>query len=394
MQRMDKIPCELLLRIWDQVTFCLEENFFDCRPHEIYDKGSCILKLFHIGWKEKIYKFIRYKSQRSESMTLKSKLAKYIYKTAVSETQKRIWQLYFPKQVSQQRSDTIKILIKDTIGKNYLSSVSLESRNASTTTEASQSKSQKELVDDVELEKRSDLRSLQNPAEDIIKRNDAVSSILQNNNCNNINDGSLPVGDKSVSRKEMDRDEGIERNAMGEPFTTSNNTLESREESDGILSDSTRSNVIRVEEFKEARTSKKKSSSSANLYNITDNNNTDRRLFDSTKSAGVSSEPHIIDVRSISLTSFNTMEEVLPLPPNDLTLSITEEAKENEIQIQIQIPEDVICLNCPKISTVVCELCLKAYYCSKECAASHWIEKHHKYCTPPPRRVGVSEEKA
>ncbi|XP_046836262.1 variant-silencing SET domain-containing protein-like isoform X2 [Vespa crabro] len=354
LQRINKIPCELLVQIWDQVTFCLEESFFDCRAHEIYDKGTCVLKLFHVGWKEKIYKFIRYKSRQTsaESISnLKSKLAKYIYKTATMEAQKSICQVYLQKQKSQQLTDTMKILIQDMISKNH---VNVESKCGSNTEVSRSSKSQKEELDNIKLGKQSDLRSLKNLTEDINK-SDAISNILQ---------GSLPVDNNNkfdnelVSINEMNRNEG---DAV-KPFTSLKNILS---ESGGILSN-LRNKDIRVKEG-----------------NVTDN--IDPRRLDSRESP-ISSEPpppHIIDVRSISPTSFNTIKEVLPFPINDLQLSnINDDTKENGIEIKIQIPEDVICLNCSKISTVVCEICLEAHYCSKECAASHWIEKHHKYCKP------------
>ncbi|KAF7381325.1 hypothetical protein HZH66_013719 [Vespula vulgaris] len=380
-QRINTIPCELLLQIWDQVTFCLEENFFDCRAHEIYDKGSCILKLFHMGWKEKIYKFIRYKSQRGEFVALQSKLAKYIYKTAVIETQKRICQLYLQKQESQERSDTTKILIQDMTSKNNVSSVNLETQYPSKT-EARKSKSQR--VDNVELKKQSDLHSLKSAVERILG-NDTISSILQNNNSLLIDSNKFDNKPVSID-DEMDHNGGI-KNVIDDITLESKTKNEenvslSREESVEILSSTSTNKGVRLEEFqlyvKEESLSPKR--------NITDD--IDHRQVDSTESA-ISSEPHIIDVRSISPTSFNTMEEVLALPLNDLQLSTTEDTKENGIEIKIQIPEDVICLNCSKISTVVCEVCLEAHYCSKECAASHWIEKHHKYCMP--HRVTVSE---
>ncbi|XP_035737361.1 putative histone-lysine N-methyltransferase 1 isoform X3 [Vespa mandarinia] len=351
LQRINKIPCELLVQIWDQVTFCLEESFFDCRAHEIYDKGTCVLKLFHVGWKEKIYKFIRYKSRQSstESITnLKSKLAKYIYKTATMEAQKSIWQVYLQKQKSQQLTDTMKILIQDMISKNH---VNVESKCGSKTEASRSSKSQKEELDNIiKLEKQSDLRSLKNLTEDINK-SDAISNILQS---------TLPVDNKFdnelVSINEMNRNEG---DAV-EPFTSLQNILSES----GVILSNLRNKDIRVKEG-----------------NITDN--TDPRRLDSRESPISSDPPHIIDVRSISPTSFNTIKEVLPFPINDLQLSnINDDTKENGIEIKIQIPEDVICLNCSKISTVVCEICLEAHYCSKECAASHWIEKHHKYCKP------------
>ncbi|XP_043682902.1 MATH and LRR domain-containing protein PFE0570w-like [Vespula pensylvanica] len=383
-QRTNTIPCELLLQIWDQVTFCLEENFFDCRAHEIYDKGSCILKLFHMGWKEKIYKFIRYKSQHGEFVALQSKLAKYIYKTAVIETQKRICQLYLQRQESQERSDTMKILIQDMTSKNNASSVNLETQYPSKT-EARKSKSQR--VDNVELKKQSDLHSLKNAVERIL-RNDTISSILQNNNSLLIDSNKFDNKPVSIDN-EMDHNGGIK--SVIDDVTLENKTKNqedvsvAREESVEILSTSTNKGV-RLEEFqlyvKEESLSPKR--------NITDN--IDHRQVDSIESA-ISSEPHIIDVRSISPTSFNTMEEVLALPLNDLQLSTTEDTKENGIEIKIQIPEDVICLNCSKISTVVCEVCLEAHYCSKECAASHWIEKHHKYCMPHHATASEDDDK-
>ncbi|XP_020285970.1 MATH and LRR domain-containing protein PFE0570w-like isoform X2 [Pseudomyrmex gracilis] len=43
--------------------------------------------------------------------------------------------------------------------------------------------------------------------------------------------------------------------------------------------------------------------------------------------------------------------------------------------------EHIPCLRCKRTSTVYCEACLSATYCSKRCASLHWKSKHQKLCT-------------
>lgn len=46
------------------------------------------------------------------------------------------------------------------------------------------------------------------------------------------------------------------------------------------------------------------------------------------------------------------------------------------------VNEDVPCLRCKRKSTVCCENCLAAYYCSERCSKLHWYSSHHKHCKP------------
>lgn len=81
---------------------------------------------------------------------------------------------------------------------------------------------------------------------------------------------------------------------------------------------------------------------------------------------------HIEDIRSISLETFEKMEET-----NNIITTIDGNIEEEEIKI---------CLFCGKPSTVACSICLEAKYCSKECFERHW-EDHYKDCTPVKKRV-------
>lgn len=81
---------------------------------------------------------------------------------------------------------------------------------------------------------------------------------------------------------------------------------------------------------------------------------------------------HIEDIRSISLETFEKMEEI-----NNIISTTDGNIEEEEIKI---------CLFCGKPSTVACSICLEAKYCSKECFEQHW-EDHYKDCTPVKKRV-------
>ncbi|XP_043788013.1 protein PF14_0175-like isoform X3 [Apis laboriosa] len=81
---------------------------------------------------------------------------------------------------------------------------------------------------------------------------------------------------------------------------------------------------------------------------------------------------HIEDIRSISLETFEKMEET-----NNIISTTDGNIEEEEIKI---------CLFCGKPSTVACSICLEAKYCSKECFEQHW-EDHYKDCTPVKKRV-------
>ena len=81
---------------------------------------------------------------------------------------------------------------------------------------------------------------------------------------------------------------------------------------------------------------------------------------------------HIKDIRSISLETFEKMEET-----NNIISTTDGNIEEEEIKI---------CLFCGKPSTVACSICLEAKYCSKECFERHW-EDHYKDCTPVKKRV-------
>ncbi|XP_031776354.1 protein PF14_0175-like isoform X2 [Apis florea] len=81
---------------------------------------------------------------------------------------------------------------------------------------------------------------------------------------------------------------------------------------------------------------------------------------------------HIEDIRSISLETFEKMEET-----NNIISTTDGNIEEEEIKI---------CLFCGKPSTVACSICLEAKYCSKECFERHW-QDHYKECTPVKKRV-------
>ncbi|XP_032675950.1 uncharacterized protein LOC116846351 isoform X2 [Odontomachus brunneus] len=99
---------------------------------------------------------------------------------------------------------------------------------------------------------------------------------------------------------------------------------------------------------------------------------------------------NIINICNISSTLFEKMDSNTFLSQDDQLHILgegedTESARESSNSnnnSEIVNEEDVPCLRCKRNSTVCCENCLAAYYCSERCSKLHWYSSHHKHCKP------------
>lgn len=94
----------------------------------------------------------------------------------------------------------------------------------------------------------------------------------------------------------------------------------------------------------------------------------------------------IFDVCSISQTSYEKIDSNTILVEDDKP-QLYDEKENKELSnlsnnSEIVDKQDIKCLRCKRTSTVCCENCLKAYYCSKRCSNLHWNSTHYKSCTP------------
>ncbi|KAI4477356.1 hypothetical protein M0804_012742 [Polistes exclamans] len=372
------ISYDLLLQIWDQITFCYEEDLINCKTHNSYGKYTCILEIFQKTWRDKMYNFIVYKSQKNESFILKSKQGKYLHKTAIIEKQRKEWQLNLQENEYQNQLNAMKIMNQNIISLNTVPLKNLESQAG--TTQHKQTKKS----DNVIQRKRTESRKLKSFAQQLIDSTTS-SDILQDNT------NSLPVelnNTKNVNKLPLVRKKYKKTTNVEEPSTSLGNKTENELNINFITSTLKNKDKTNQEESAQIAPIHMKEVS---LLEERTEDNIDSQRCDSKESVTIIPAPHIVDVRTISQNVFNEIEEVSACFSNDTQLSTDDNIQQNEIQIKIQLPENIICLNCPNISTVVCEVCLDAHYCSKECAASYWVEKHYKYCTP--HRSKKSKEK-
>ncbi|XP_043488595.1 metacaspase-2-like [Polistes fuscatus] len=360
---------DLLLQIWDQITFCFEENLINCMTYNSYGKYSCTLEVFQKTWRDKMCNFIVYKSQKNESLILKSKQGKYLQKTAIIEKQRKEWQLNLQEKECQNQLNAMNIMNQNITSLNTAPLKNLESEAG--TTQHKQTKK----VDNIKQKKRIESRKLIRSAQQLIDSTTS-SDILQNNTNSLLVDLSNTTNLNKLAsvRKKHKKPTNVE-----EPSTSLGDKTENEINVNFITS--TFNNKDKTNQEESAQTVPIHMKEVSLLEEKTEDN-IDCKRCDSRESVTIMPAPHILDVRTISQNVFNEIEEVSTCFSNDTQLSTGNDIQQNEIQIKIQLPENIICLNCPKISTVVCEVCLDAHYCSKECAASYWVEKHYKYCTP------------
>ncbi|KYN11707.1 hypothetical protein ALC57_16156 [Trachymyrmex cornetzi] len=103
----------------------------------------------------------------------------------------------------------------------------------------------------------------------------------------------------------------------------------------------------------------------------------------SLKSDDSNSMPSILNIRSISPSSFEKMKNINAFLENN-SESLTEN-DENSLDINDNLGisneiDDRLCLRCKRKSMVYCQACLEAHYCSKRCSSLHWNAEHYKQC--------------
>ncbi|GAB1859682.1 MYND-type domain-containing protein [Camponotus japonicus] len=121
--------------------------------------------------------------------------------------------------------------------------------------------------------------------------------------------------------------------------------------------------------------------------NVNDNpevsNSTSLNEIEERKSLDVNNIPEVSN-----FTSLNEIEEGKSLDVNNIpevsNCTSLNEVKEGK---SLNIPEDRLdemenrpCLRCKRKSTVYCQACLEAHYCSKRCSDLHWRAIHYKQC--------------
>lgn len=408
------IPHELILKIWDQVTFCLETNIFDCRLHERSDKARCFLKIFYDKWKRAVYNIIykRSMSQHSEPIMVRSLKVKHMYSAILARNAQRLQQPPMTYESMIKQTELMKILSKPIKNNNFVSPANIESQNVVIQPEIPRYKSQSN--NNVELETQhqssteSDLQVVEkvDTASTVLKKNDTLlvesnhtklnnTSFIsyKTDNVNNLIDETALTSSKSktenqenvpkfdrVSHLENDDIEILEVIHVNEKSSLSKQAIEEMHKNN--------TNSLPKDIITEVACTKKESSieeqiieeemlhveEDSSLIKKPIRDNTDHLKYDMIPDV-ILCEPHIIDVRSISLTCFNTEKNSCV---QNYMLSPTEE----DIKIKIEIPENKHCLQCSKSSTFVCEVCLDAYYCSVECANSYWMLEHYKHCKP------------
>ncbi|XP_036143852.1 uncharacterized protein LOC105828686 isoform X2 [Monomorium pharaonis] len=92
--------------------------------------------------------------------------------------------------------------------------------------------------------------------------------------------------------------------------------------------------------------------------------------------------PSILNVRSISPSLFEKLDNMNLFSQNDLKMLNKNDRKLMNINNDLEISDviDKPCLRCKRKSTVCCQACLEAHYCSKRCSSLHWNAEHYKKC--------------
>jgi len=93
--------------------------------------------------------------------------------------------------------------------------------------------------------------------------------------------------------------------------------------------------------------------------------------------------PNILNIRSISSSLFERMENINAFLQNDSESLYENDGKSLDINDNLEILDEIDdrpCLRCKRKSMVYCQACLEAHYCSKRCSSLHWNTEHYKQC--------------
>ncbi|KAL6255050.1 hypothetical protein P5V15_013383 [Pogonomyrmex californicus] len=93
---------------------------------------------------------------------------------------------------------------------------------------------------------------------------------------------------------------------------------------------------------------------------------------------------NILNVGSISPSLFERMNNDTTVVEKDLEAFADENGEKslyinNHLESTDEVDERP-CLRCKRKSTVYCQACLEAHYCSKRCSSLHWKAEHYKQC--------------
>ncbi|XP_011687867.1 PREDICTED: uncharacterized protein LOC105450013 isoform X2 [Wasmannia auropunctata] len=91
--------------------------------------------------------------------------------------------------------------------------------------------------------------------------------------------------------------------------------------------------------------------------------------------------PIIVKTESVSLSSFKMENKETFQSDSEFLNDGTFDVNDN-LGISDEIDDEVNkpCLRCKRKSTVYCQGCLEAHYCSKRCSSLHWYAQHYKQC--------------
>ncbi|XP_043272796.1 uncharacterized protein [Venturia canescens] len=91
----------------------------------------------------------------------------------------------------------------------------------------------------------------------------------------------------------------------------------------------------------------------------------------------------ILEVKSISKDIFDNMDNIEEESAEPTSPEASQDAKE-DYDDSTTNSDLRNCLRCGEPSSVVCEQCYEAFYCSSECHEAHWTEHHYLICKPVP----------
>ncbi|XP_012061181.1 PREDICTED: uncharacterized protein LOC105624426 [Atta cephalotes] len=103
----------------------------------------------------------------------------------------------------------------------------------------------------------------------------------------------------------------------------------------------------------------------------------------SLKSDDSNSMPSILNIRSISPSSFEKMKNINAFLENNSESLTKNDENSLDINDNLGISDEIddrLCLRCKRKSMVYCQACLEAHYCSKRCSSLHWNAEHYKQC--------------
>ncbi|KYN45141.1 hypothetical protein ALC56_00391 [Trachymyrmex septentrionalis] len=115
----------------------------------------------------------------------------------------------------------------------------------------------------------------------------------------------------------------------------------------------------------------------------TDFRDADDIEYISLKSDDSNSMPSILNIRSISPSSFEKMKNINAFFENNSESLTKNDENSLDINDNLGISDEIddrLCLRCKRKSMVYCQACLEAHYCSKRCSSLHWNAEHYKQC--------------